>query len=84
MGLLATACRFLIAAIFLVASLSKFFDIAQSRRSLREFGVPPSLAEPLGIVLPLAEILVAGASFSLRPHGGAPLPPRPSSPFSAQ
>jgi uncharacterized membrane protein YphA (DoxX/SURF4 family) len=61
MTTLTIVCRLLIAAILIVAALGKLLDLAQSRRSLREFGVPPFLAAPLGVALPVVELAVAVA-----------------------
>lgn len=51
--------RVLLAAVFLVASLAKLADPAGSRQALRDFGVPAPLAAPFGLLLPLAELVVA-------------------------
>lgn len=53
--------RIILAAVFLVASLAKLADLAGSRQALRDFGVPPALANPFGVLLPLAELVVAVA-----------------------
>jgi peroxiredoxin/uncharacterized membrane protein YphA (DoxX/SURF4 family) len=53
--------RLLLAGVFVVAGLAKLADRAGSEQSLRNFGVPASLAGPLGILLPLAELAVAAA-----------------------
>jgi thiol-disulfide isomerase/thioredoxin/uncharacterized membrane protein YphA (DoxX/SURF4 family) len=53
--------RWLLAAVFVVAGLAKLADRAGSRQALIEFGVPATLAPPLGILLPLAEIAIAAA-----------------------
>ena len=58
MATLAVICRLLIAAIFLAASLSKFADISRSRHTLHEFGLPLRLANPLGTILPIVELIV--------------------------
>lgn len=46
---------------FGVAGLAKLADRAGSRRALVDFGVPSALANPLGIILPVAELAVAVA-----------------------
>ena len=51
----------LLASVFLVAGLAKLADRAGSRQGLVDFGVPKSLANPIGILLPLAELAVAAA-----------------------
>jgi thiol-disulfide isomerase/thioredoxin/uncharacterized membrane protein YphA (DoxX/SURF4 family) len=58
MNVVALIVRLAIAAAFLVAGLSKLLDLAGTRRSLENFGVQARVAEPLGILLPLAEIAI--------------------------
>src|SRR5438128_3963970 len=53
--------RLVLAAVFLVAGMAKLADLAGSRQALRDFGVPASLSSPFGMLLPLAELAVAGA-----------------------
>src|SRR5215207_3375410 len=53
--------RLLLAFVFVVAGASKLIDGAGSRRAIIDFGLPTALAIPLGILLPLAELIVAGA-----------------------
>ncbi len=53
--------RLLLATVFLVAGVAKLGDRAGSRRALKDFGVPDWLVAPLGILLPIAELAVAGA-----------------------
>src|SRR5919202_5388545 len=53
--------RLLLALVFVVAGAAKLADRAGSRQAIVDFGVPAWLAPPLGILLPLAELLVAGA-----------------------
>ena len=53
--------RVLLAAVFLVAGLAKVADRAGSRQAMADFGVPPVLAAPLGVLLPTAELAVAVA-----------------------
>ena len=50
--------RLLLAAVFLVAGIAKLADLAGSRQALRDFGVPARLADPFGLLLPLAELAV--------------------------
>jgi len=49
------ALRLVLALVFVIAGLAKLFDLAGSRKSMIDFGVPPALALPSGILLPLAE-----------------------------
>ena len=53
--------RLLLAAVFIVAGFAKLADLPGSRQALRDFGVPAVLANPSGVLLPLAEIAVAVA-----------------------
>lgn len=53
--------RAILCAVFLVAGLGKLRDRAGSRRSMIDFGVPSALAGPFGILLPVAELVVAVA-----------------------
>lgn len=55
------AARIALVAVFAVAGAAKLADLAGSRQALRGFGVPDALATPLGTLLPLAELIVAGA-----------------------
>ncbi|HEV2124033.1 MAG TPA: MauE/DoxX family redox-associated membrane protein, partial [Chloroflexota bacterium] len=56
--------RLLLAAVFAVAGVAKLLDQTGSRRAMREFGLSSSLAAPLGMLLPLIELAVAGAPLS--------------------
>src|SRR5438105_5057625 len=51
--------RILLIAVFGVAGITKLADLAGTRKAVREFGVPESLAGPVGILLLLAELGVA-------------------------
>jgi methylamine dehydrogenase accessory protein MauD len=51
--------RLLLASVFVVAGTAKLLDLAGSRRALTDFGMPVSLAGPVGFLLPLAELAVA-------------------------
>src|SRR5690242_12665316 len=53
--------RVVLALIFVVAGLAKLADLAGSQQALRDFGVPAKLSRPLGVLLPLAELVVAVA-----------------------
>ena len=55
------ASRLLLALVFVVAGLAKLADRPGSRQALVDFGLPGRLAEPLGVLLPLAELVVAFA-----------------------
>jgi peroxiredoxin len=51
--------RLLLAGVLAAAGAAKLVDLAGSRQAMRDFGLPISLAAPLGLLLPLAEIGVA-------------------------
>jgi uncharacterized membrane protein YphA (DoxX/SURF4 family)/peroxiredoxin len=53
--------RLLLAAVFALSGVAKLADQAGSRQALIAFGLPRSLATPLGRLLPLAELAVAVA-----------------------
>src|SRR5438045_8967879 len=61
MTLLLVFARLLLCVVFLIAGLAKLADLARSRQALRDFGVPAALADPFGLLLPLAELAVAVA-----------------------
>lgn len=44
---------------FFVAAVAKLWDRAGSRAAMADFGLPKSLAAPLGVALPLVELVVA-------------------------
>ena len=51
--------RLILAAVFAVAGIAKLRDRAGTRRAVVAFGVPGSLAAPLALALPVAELVVA-------------------------
>jgi len=53
--------RLLLAAVFAMAGVAKLADRPGSRQAITDFGLPFSLAAPLGLLLPLAELAVAAA-----------------------
>lgn len=53
--------RLLLSAVFGVAGAAKLADQAGSRQALIAFGVPNVLANPLGVVLPAIELVVAAS-----------------------
>jgi uncharacterized membrane protein YphA (DoxX/SURF4 family) len=53
--------RLLLAAVFATAGVAKLADREGSRRAITDFGVPPSLAAALAVLLPLCELAVAAA-----------------------
>jgi peroxiredoxin/uncharacterized membrane protein YphA (DoxX/SURF4 family) len=52
------AARLLLAAVFLLAGVTKLFDHAGSRKALRDFGLPEVLTSPAAVLLPLCELAV--------------------------
>src|SRR5437016_3876416 len=61
MSLILLLTRLLLAGVFLVAGFAKLADRAGSRQALLDFGVPSLLVTLLGVLLPLAELVVAVA-----------------------
>ena len=61
MNLALLVIRLLLAAVFAVAGVAKLSDPKGSRQAIIDFGVPTGLASPLGILLPLAELVCAVA-----------------------
>src|SRR5687767_5406519 len=61
MNIILELARVLLASVFLLASLTKFADLAGSRRSLADFGVPAPFVGSAGILLPVVELIVAVA-----------------------
>src|SRR5215208_997785 len=53
--------RLLLAGVFAAAGLAKLADRAGSRQAMIDFGVPTSLAGPLGVFLPVTELVVCVA-----------------------
>ena len=51
--------RLLLAGTFAVAGATKLYDLPGSRRTLKDFGIPTSVANIFGTVLPLTEITLA-------------------------
>src|ERR1700716_3316213 len=52
------AIRGLLSLIFLVAAVGKFADLPGSRRAVRGFGMPESLADSIGTALPAVELAI--------------------------
>jgi len=59
MPMVLLVARLLLSAVFGVAGFAKLVDRAGSRQALLDFGVPNSLASPLAVLLPLAELVAA-------------------------
>jgi peroxiredoxin/uncharacterized membrane protein YphA (DoxX/SURF4 family) len=52
--------RIILFAIFALAGIAKLYDLPGSKKAVKDFGVPEVLAKPLAVLLPVAEIIVAG------------------------
>jgi peroxiredoxin/uncharacterized membrane protein YphA (DoxX/SURF4 family) len=61
MSILLLLARLVLVVVFLVAGVGKLLDLKGSRQAIRDFGLPGFLAAPLGILLPIAELIVAVA-----------------------
>ena len=55
------AARLFLAAVFLLAGVTKLKDRTGSSKAFRDFGLPQALARPFSFLLSVAEILVAMA-----------------------
>ena len=51
--------RLLLFGVFAVAGMGKLLDLDGSEKAVKSFGVPEPLAKPLGIFLPIAELVFA-------------------------
>ncbi|HEY8583899.1 MAG TPA: MauE/DoxX family redox-associated membrane protein, partial [Capillimicrobium sp.] len=69
MHLILLVARAALAAVFLVAGLAKLADRDGSRAAMRGFGAPERAVAPLGLALPVAELLIGAA---LVPAASAP------------
>ncbi len=61
MDIILLLIRLLLAMVFTVSGLAKLVDRPGSRQAMLDFGVPAKLATPSAILLPLVELVVAGA-----------------------
>ncbi len=59
MAILLLIARLLLVLVFLVSGFAKLFDLTGSQKAMYDFGLPKSLAAPLGLLLPFAELAVA-------------------------
>ena len=53
------AARLILAAVFVVSGISKLFDLSGSQAAMRSFGVPERMTRAGGILLPVAELIIA-------------------------
>ena len=61
MGAVLLTARLLLSAVFLVAGSTKLADRAGSRQAIVDFGLPPTIAPVLGLILPISELALAVA-----------------------
>ena len=61
MNVILLIARLVLAGVFGVAGITKLADPSGSRKSMADFGVPEFLTWPLGLLLPLAELVCAVA-----------------------
>src|SRR5207253_7237995 len=54
------ACRLFVAAVLVVAAVTKLLDRTGTRTTIVAFGLPPTVAAPLAVIVPVTELLVAG------------------------
>jgi uncharacterized membrane protein YphA (DoxX/SURF4 family) len=60
MDVASLAARLVLAMVLAAAGVAKLADRAGARSAVTELGVPPGLASPLALVLPLVELVIAG------------------------
>lgn len=65
MNVILLFARLILAVVFGIAGIAKLADLTGSRKSIAGFGIPKSLANPLGWLLPLAELVCAAALIPL-------------------
>ena len=51
--------RLVLFGIFSMAGIGKLLDLEGSSRAVKSFGIPEVLAKPIGILIPVAEIVFA-------------------------
>lgn len=51
--------RVILFAIFALAGIAKLYDLQGSKKAVKDFGVPDALANPVAVLLPVAELIVA-------------------------
>src|SRR5260221_13058194 len=61
MSIVLLLARLVLAVVFFVAGLGKLLDLKGSQEAMGNFSLPRSLAAPLGILLPIAELAVTVA-----------------------
>jgi peroxiredoxin len=66
MGLLLLVVRIILAAVFVLAGAAKVTSLKASRKAVADFGLPHWIADPIGSVLPFAELTVAALLLPVR------------------
>jgi thiol-disulfide isomerase/thioredoxin/uncharacterized membrane protein YphA (DoxX/SURF4 family) len=66
MAAIVLGLRAVLAVVFITAGVGKLLDLPGSRRAVADFGVPERAARVVGLLLPVAELLI-GATLILRP-----------------
>ncbi len=59
LDILLAIARVALAVTFIVSGVAKLFDIPGSQKGVQNFGIPESWAKPLGILVPIAELILA-------------------------
>lgn len=59
MDLIIVVLQIALGAVLATAAIGKFMDLAGSRKAVHDFGIPKRWADPLGTVLPAAELTLA-------------------------
>ncbi len=59
MNIVFLLCALFLIGVFAVAGVAKLVDRSGSRKAMTDFGLPVSLAGPLSLLLPIAEITIA-------------------------
>lgn len=59
MDILLLSIRLLLFGVFSIAGIGKLLDLAGSEKAVRAFGVPNALVKPVGVLIPIAELVIA-------------------------
>lgn len=51
--------RLMLFGVFAIAGAGKLLDIDGSEKAVRAFGVPGSISKPIGLLIPIAELIIA-------------------------
>lgn len=61
MSVILLSARLVLAVIFVIAGIAKLADSGGSRKTIADFGLPTSLAQPFAWLIPIAELICAAA-----------------------